>query len=57
MIADVDSADRAAGKAAEAGGFILQPRTVIPGVGHVVACRDTEGNAFAILESDRTAGF
>ncbi len=36
---------------------IVQPRTVIPGVGYVVACRDTEGNCFAVLQSDQTAGF
>jgi hypothetical protein len=57
MIVDVDSAERAAEKVVEAGGVVLQTRTVIPGVGYEVTCRDTEGNAFAVLQFDETAGF
>ncbi len=57
MFIDVDSADAAARKIEKAGGRIVQARTVIPGVGYVVACEDTEHNMFAIIEQDETAGF
>ena len=45
--------EAAAHRIVEAGGSIVQPRTVIPGVGYVVGCRDTEDNIFAIIEPDR----
>jgi predicted enzyme related to lactoylglutathione lyase len=57
MFVDVESADETANTVVRAGGAIVQPRTVIPGVGYVVACRDTEGNCFAVLQSDQIAGF
>jgi predicted enzyme related to lactoylglutathione lyase len=31
-------------------GAIVRPKTLIPGVGYLVTCKDTEGNVFAILE-------
>lgn len=57
MFIDVASADGAARRIEEAGGRVVQARTVIPGVGYVVACEDTEQNVFAIIERDETAGF
>lgn len=47
---DVSSADDYARKIEEAGGTIVQPKAVIPGVGSLVGFRDPEGNDFAILE-------
>ena len=57
MFVEVDSVDAAARRIVKAGGSIVQPRTVIPGVCFVVGCRDTEDNIFAIIEPDETAGF
>lgn len=57
MFIDVESADASSAKAEKAGGRIVQPRSVIPGVGYVVACEDTEGNIFALIQQDETAGF
>lgn len=48
---DVASADDTAARIAAAGGTIVQPKTLIPGVGHLVTFKDTEGNIFAILEA------
>ncbi len=47
----VDSADECARKVERAGGTILIPKTFVPGVGHLVTFRDTEGNVFAALEA------
>lgn len=57
MFAQVESVDATGEKFVDAGGSVLQPRTVIPGVSYVVACRDSEGNPFAVLQADETAGF
>lgn len=57
MFVDVESADGSSAKIEKVGGRIVQPRTAIPGVGYVVACEDTEGNVFAIIQRDETAGF
>lgn len=57
MHVDVPSVDEAAARIVAAGGRIVQPRSAIPGVGFIVACEDTEGNVFAIIEQDETAGF
>jgi predicted enzyme related to lactoylglutathione lyase len=37
------------------GGRILQPKTVIEGVGYVMSCEDTERNIFAIIEYEEHA--
>ena len=57
MFVDVESADASSAKIEKAGGRIIQPRTAIPGVGYVVACEDTEGNIFAIIQQSKAAGF
>lgn len=57
MFIDVESADASSAKIEKAGGRIVQPRSVILGVGYVVACEDTEGNVFALIQQDETAGF
>lgn len=57
MFVDVESVDASATRIEKAGGRVVQPRAIIPGVGYVVACEDTEGNTFAIIQQDETAGF
>lgn len=57
MFVDVPSVDEAARRVINAGGTIVETSKVIPGVGYVVACRDTENNVFAMIQSDVTAGF
>ena len=48
---DVPSADDYAGKITAAGGTIVVPKVLIPGVGYLVTFKDTEGNVFAVLEA------
>jgi predicted enzyme related to lactoylglutathione lyase len=50
--------DDVAGTAArveELGGSIVMPKTPIPTIGYFAVCKDTEGNAFALFESDESA--
>jgi predicted enzyme related to lactoylglutathione lyase len=47
---DVPSADEYADKITAAGGEIVRPKTLIPGIGHLVTFKDTEGNVFGILQ-------
>ncbi len=49
---DVESIDEAAARVVACGGSIREPRQVLPGVGHLAACRDTEGNTFCLLQVD-----
>ncbi len=49
---EVASADDAAAKVVAAGGSILTPKTMMPGVGQLVAFKDTEGNVMLLLEPD-----
>jgi predicted enzyme related to lactoylglutathione lyase len=42
-------------KIKENDGTVLTPKMAIPGVGYSARCRDTEGNIFGILETDKTA--
>lgn len=49
---DVADADGAAAMIVEAGGSIVIPKTLIPGVGELVTFKDTEGNVMAVLQSD-----
>ncbi|KPK60935.1 MAG: glyoxalase [Planctomycetes bacterium SM23_32] len=55
-IIDVPSADEFAARVASQGGRIIKPKSAVPGVGYLVTCEDTEGNAFGIMESDEGAG-
>ena len=52
---EVPSIDALMIKIRENGGTVLTPKMVIPGVGYTARCRDTEGNIFGILETDKTA--
>ncbi|MDB5032834.1 MAG: putative glyoxalase/bleomycin resistance domain protein [Chlorobi bacterium] len=51
----VASVDECVGKVTEAGGSIMMPKTTIPGIGYLAYCRDTEGNAFGIMQPDMSA--
>ncbi|HEX7023138.1 MAG TPA: VOC family protein [Trueperaceae bacterium] len=42
-------------KIQEAGGSVLGPVQAIPGVGYHAYCRDTEGNAFGVIQNDPNA--
>jgi len=52
---DVSSVDEYAEKIKKAGGKIVQPKTVIPGIGYFAYCQDTEGNLFGIMQPDPKA--
>jgi predicted enzyme related to lactoylglutathione lyase len=52
---EVPSADEFAAKVVEAGGKIVRPKSAIPGIGWIVYCEDTEGNAFSIMQDDPEA--
>lgn len=52
---DVPSVEVYSQKIVDAGGEILMPKSVIPGVGYLAYCKDTEGNVFGIMHSDITA--
>jgi predicted enzyme related to lactoylglutathione lyase len=51
----VSSVDDFSQKIVAAGGKVLSPKTLIPGVGQFAYCQDTEGNAFGILQPDMPA--
>lgn len=57
MLVETDDADQLSRKIKKAGGSILGPRKVVPGVGYLINCADTENNVFALLQPDETAGF
>jgi len=50
----VDSVDAYAQKVESHGGQVVVPKMTIPGVGHVVYCKDTEGNIFGIFQADHS---
>lgn len=52
----VQSLEDCARRVTDAGGIVLEPPRLLPGVGYVQYCHDLEGNAFAILEADTSAG-
>jgi predicted enzyme related to lactoylglutathione lyase len=52
---DVPALDNALLRVVEANGTIIHSRTSIPGVGYVAYCRDSEGNAFGLMERDNLA--
>jgi len=48
----VESVDDSINKIEEAGGDVVMPKQVIPGIGYIAYCKDTEGNLFGILQPD-----
>lgn len=48
----VESVDESVKRIEEAGGRVTLPKRVIPGIGYIAYCTDTEGNVFGILQPD-----
>jgi predicted enzyme related to lactoylglutathione lyase len=55
VTAQVDSVDECLKKIIAAGGSIVVPKRVIPGVGYQAHFRDSEGNVIGIMENDPEA--
>jgi predicted enzyme related to lactoylglutathione lyase len=47
---DVPSVDMFLGRVEQAGGRVIAPKMIIPGIGALAYCQDIEGNLFGILE-------
>jgi len=52
----VDSVDEFARKAERLGAKVIVPKMPVPGMGWFAQLTDTEGNVFAIWETDPTSG-
>lgn len=52
---DISSVDEFTQKIEEAGGKVVMPKRVVPGVGYMAYCEDTEGNVFGIMQNDPSA--
>ncbi len=48
----VTSIDDSVKKIDEAGGTVVMSKQIIPGVGYIAYCKDTEGNLFGVLQPD-----
>ena len=53
--ADVTNLDETLAKVTAAGGTIVAPKMVVPGVGWMAYCKDTEGNVFGLMQGDPEA--
>ena len=51
----IESVDDFVKKVEEAGGTVALPKRVVPGIGYLAYCKDTEGNVFGILQPDMSA--
>jgi predicted enzyme related to lactoylglutathione lyase len=49
---DVSNVDTYAKKVTDAGGQIVVPKMLIPGVGWLIYCKDSEGNIFGMMQAD-----
>jgi predicted enzyme related to lactoylglutathione lyase len=49
---NVKSADDSVKKIEKAGGTVTMPKRVIPGIGYIAYCTDTERNLFGVLQPD-----
>ncbi|MDP4114893.1 MAG: VOC family protein [Bacteroidota bacterium] len=52
---DVENLDSTIEKIVAAGGSIHFPKMVIPSVGYMAYCKDTEGNVFGVMQEDPNA--
>jgi hypothetical protein len=52
---DVASVDDSIAQVVANGGSVLMPKMPVPGVGYLAYCRDTEGNAFGMMQNDPNA--
>jgi predicted enzyme related to lactoylglutathione lyase len=55
MTIDVEDLDQALLAVEANGGEVIRPRMAVPGVGWMAYIKDTEGNAFGLMESDDQA--
>ena len=55
VIFDVSSVDEFSKKVESSGGEIRETKQIIPGVGYLIMCKDTEGNTFGIMQIDQSA--
>ena len=51
----VPSVDEYISRIVAGGGKVVMPKTVVPGVGYMAYCQDTESNTFGIMQEDTTA--
>ncbi len=54
-ISDVASLDEIVAAVKASGGKLLEGPMLIPGVGYLAYCHDTEGNAFGLMQEDPNA--
>ena len=47
----IKSIDASISELEKLGGEIMESKTLIPGVGYIAGCKDTEGNIFGLLEA------
>jgi predicted enzyme related to lactoylglutathione lyase len=52
---EVESVAEYAARVEELGGKVIMPKSLVPGMGWFAQCLDTEGNAFALWESNTSA--
>ena len=52
---DTDDVEGTAGRVESLGGRVVMPKTPIPTIGYFAVCEDTEGNPFALFQSDESA--
>src|SRR5579863_4180665 len=52
---DTPSLDESVKHIESAGGKVVAPKMVIPGVGYLAYCQDTEGNTFGVLQANASA--
>ena len=52
---DVASVDDSIAQVVANGGSVLMPKMPVPGVGYLAYFRDTEGNAFGMMQNDPSA--
>jgi uncharacterized protein len=52
---DVENIDASAKKVVELGGEIVLQKTIVPGVGFTMYCKDTEGSIFGLYQNDPNA--
>jgi predicted enzyme related to lactoylglutathione lyase len=51
----LDSIEDTSGKVQKLGGKVLVPKTAVPQYGYFAVCLDTEDNAFALWQTDKSA--
>jgi predicted enzyme related to lactoylglutathione lyase len=52
---EVDSVEEYVARVEQLGGKVLMPKSPVPGMGWFAQCQDTEGNVFALWQTDASA--